>query len=104
MATTPIVSKPPSQPDMDDLMRQAERSTANLGWLQDYLQTWQTLRSCTIRLYTMQQQQKTWDMSAYDTLRQMDMLALEKIDTLQEAYNKMLERHERLMRRVLEGR
>lgn len=101
-APATIVSKPPlSQPD---LMQQAAQSTANLGWLQDFLLDWQLVRSVSIRIAVKAQQQTSKDETAYAALLDFIALATNKCEQLQEAYNDRYSRHERLMIRLNEGR
>jgi len=88
---------------ISELMAQATQSTANLGWLQDYLLDWQTVRSLAIRIAVKQQEQKRVDEDARMALLSFIALATNKTEQLQEAYNKAYSKHERLMSRVLEG-
>lgn len=83
-----------------DLMAQASRSTANLGWLQDYTLDWQTVRSLCIRIAGKQNQQATKDEDAYLTLLQFIAFATGKCESLEAALLRKREQHERLMIRL----
>ena len=85
------------------LMAQASQSTANLGWLQEYTQSWMRLRAITGHILKMQKEQRTYDQTARDMLLQLKNLADDKCETLEAAYADMLARHERLMTRIVEG-
>lgn len=91
--------QPQPQPD---LMAQASQSTANLGWLQDYLLDWQTCRSVAIRIANKQKQQVRKDEDAYEMLLGFIAFATNKCEALEEAYVKMYTAHERLMIRLNE--
>lgn len=101
MVSTRLRPTTPPSADTADLMQQAAISTSNLGWLQDYQMSWQTLRSVCARLARQQEMQPRKDEEAYAKLCEMNAFALQKIQTLQQAYNVMYERHERLMQQVL---
>lgn len=96
-ATTGQTRQQPSS-----LMEQAAQSTANLGWLQDYLSDWQTCRSLAIRIATKQQQQPRYDVDAYNALLSFIALATNKVDQLEAAYVERYSAHERLMIRLNE--
>lgn len=83
-----------------DLMAQASRSTANLGWLQDYTLDWQTVRSLCIRIAAKQNEQPTKDEDAYLTLLQFIAFATNKCESLEAALQRKREQHERLMIRL----
>lgn len=89
-------------PPATSLMEQARQSTANLGWLQDYLMDWNTLRSVAIRIASKQNQLNSKDEDAYDTLLALIVFATNKCESLQEAYNRRYSAHERLMIRLNE--
>lgn len=84
------------------LMEQAAQSTANLGWLQDYLSDWQTCRSLAIRIAAKQQQQARKDEEAYEILLSFITFATGKCEALEEAYVRRYSAHERLMIRLNE--
>lgn len=104
MATTPNVSKPPTDEAYDQLMQRASASTSNLAWLQDYLLDWQTLRSVAIRIANKQMQQTSKDEEAYMALLELIELAGRKQDQLQEAYTVRYSQHERIMIRLENAR
>ena len=83
-----------------DLMGQASQSTANLGWLQDYLSDWMMLRSIAIRIASKQTLQPRKDEEAYMKLMEFIAFATGKTEALDRAYQIMYERHERLMIRL----
>lgn len=87
----------PQTPPQSDLMQQAAQSTANLGWLQDYLSDWQTCRSLAIRIAGKQQQQPRKDEEAYNVLRAFIAFATNKCEALETAYVARYSAHERLM-------
>lgn len=89
-------------PPQPDLMAQASQSTANLGWLQDYLLDWQTCRSLAIRIANKQNQQTRKDEEAYGVLLSFITFATNKCEALEEAYAKRYSQHERLMIRLNE--
>jgi hypothetical protein len=88
--------------DPSDLIARASRSTANLGWLQDYTLNWQTARSVCIRLAGLQNQLPTKDEEAYDTLLAFIAFATHKCERLEAALLTKREQHERLMIRLNE--
>lgn len=88
---------------MVELMRQAERSTANIGWLQDYLQKWETLRSICGDVLKAQKDQRSMDLEAREMLIRMRNFADDKCETLQQAYMNMYVVHLRLMNKITEG-
>ena len=83
-----------------DLMGQVSISTANLGWLQDYLSDWQLLRSLAVRIARKQGLQPRKDEQAYALLTEAIGFANDKIGVLEAAYTAAYERHERLMIRL----
>lgn len=84
-----------------DLMDRATRSTANLGWLQDYTSDWQTCRSLAIRIAAKQNQLPTKDEEAYNILLAFITFATNKCESLEVALQTRREQHERLMLKVL---
>ena len=89
-------------PPQPDLMQQAAQSTANLGWLQDYILDWRTCRSFAIRIANKQNQQVRKDEEAYSILLGFIAFATNKCEALEEAYQKRYSAHERLMIRLNE--
>lgn len=104
MATTPTVSKPPRSESQNELLARASASTANVGWLQDYLMGWLALRAVARRLWKQQLKQKAVDAEVHEWLKMVDHTATDRCEVLQEAFNQMLERHEKLMAQIMEGR
>lgn len=84
-------------PPQSDLMQRASQSTANLGWLQDYLSDWQTCRSLAIRIAAKQQQQTRKDEAAHEMLLSFIAFATNKCEALEQAYVERYAAHERLM-------
>lgn len=85
-----------------DLMSQASQSTANLAWLQDYMNDWNTCRSLAIRLAAKQNKLTSKDEEAYDVLLRFIAFATNKCENLEQAYVKRYSQHERLMIRLNE--
>lgn len=102
MATTPNVSKPPVTQDIAELMRLGEHSTANLGWLQDYLINWRALRNTAKALIKAQEKQTRYDMEARAKLIEIRNFADIKIGDLTEAYDKLYVKHMKLMEEILD--
>lgn len=92
----------PQTQSTPDVMAQAAQSTANLGWLQDYMRDWQTCRALAIRIAAKQQQQARKDEEAYEILLSFITFATGKCEALEEAYVRRYSAHERLMIRLNE--
>lgn len=101
MATTPNVSKPLPQETYDELMQKTTQSTANLGWLQDYLSLWRLLATTAKRIQTEQIKQRSIDEAAYGQLDEMLHTCRRKEEQLQEAYDKLYAKHIVLMDKIL---
>jgi len=103
MATAPNASKPQRRDAPEELMRQAERSTANLGWLQDYISEWNVLVHAADRIIKAQNQQSSFDQEARAHLIAIRAFGKTKLLDLSEAYDKAYVRHMSLMEKVMQG-
>lgn len=87
--------------NVPDLMAQATQSTANIGWLQEYLALWNLLGHTARRILAEQALQTTIDEQARVTLTELDSLVELKTKQLDNAYSRAYAKHLMLMDRVL---
>lgn len=101
MATTSTVSKLPRRESQSELMARASASTANIGWLNEYLSLWSLLERTARRIQHEQLKQVRFDLAANQKLSEVRLMAEEKLEALQAAYDKAYAAHLLIMDMVL---